>query len=190
MIPLLPFIAMMAAYGIVAFRETQVRRFCGCMIVSSSLVILYVLYLPFLHTTSMMNIKRAGEALNNLEDEFINVTVLPQETSEGSTFIAIPLLDLFTEKQIISRQSWPHTKPDHLSAHSPLLFTWTQNKPAYYELPEDQNPIPRPLVVISSGNVGDEAYRHLLDTIPSTGFSHFTRRSGVFRYRTMVSVYN
>ncbi|HER62968.1 MAG TPA: hypothetical protein ENO11_03225 [Desulfobacteraceae bacterium] len=190
MVPLLPFVALMSAYGLVALQEIQIRRFCGCMIVSSSFAILYVVYLPFLHTTSMMNIKMAGEALNDLGDKIVNVTVLPQENSEGSTFIAIPLLDLFTEKQIISRQRWPQAKPDHLSAHSPLLFTWTLDKPSYYKIHEDKAPSPRILAIISSGNISDEDYSHLPDTRWSTDVKHFTRHSGAFRYRTMVSVYN
>ena len=191
-IPLLPFISLMAAYGLVAIREPQLRRLAGCMIVSSSLVILFAVYLPFFHTTSMMNIKRAGEYLNNLDEEIVEVFVQPQEKSEGSTFIAIPILDMFTDKKIVSRQGWPHTKPEHLSPYSPLLFTWKQNKPSYYEVNKDQTQPPRSLVIISSGLTSNEDYSYLRGTPPLLDVKqkHFIRNSGVFRYRTFVSLYN
>jgi 4-amino-4-deoxy-L-arabinose transferase-like glycosyltransferase len=189
-IPLLPFVTLMAAYGLVAFRERQLRRLAGSMIVSSSLVILFSAYLPFFYTTSMMNIKRAGEFINTLDEKYIEVAVLPQEKSEGSTFAAIPLLDLFTEKKILSRQRWPHSKPDHLSPYSPLLFTWKQNKPSYYKLNKDQTQTPRSLVIISSGPATNDDYSHLRGTPLLPDSKHFTHHSGIFRFRTFVSVYH
>ena len=191
-IPLLPFISLMAAYGLVAIKEMQLRRFVGCMIVSSSLVILFVVYLPFFYTTSMMNIKDAGEYLNTLDEDIVEVFVQPQEKSEGSTFIAIPILDMFTDKKIVSHQRWPQRKPDHLSPYSPLLFTWKQNKPSYYKVNKDQTQPPRSLVIISSGLTKNEDYSYLRGTPPLLNVKqkHFTRNSGVFRYRTFVSLYN
>jgi hypothetical protein len=187
-LPLLPFITIMAAYGLAAFDEIRLRRLTGCLIVSSSLVILIVGYLPFFSTTSMMNIKKAGETLNNLAGTYAEVAVLPQEKSEGSTFMAIPLLDLFTEKQIISRQEWPRTKPEHLSSFSPLLFTWEQNKPAYYTM-DRAGQQPSPLVIISSKPAGTDDYSRFRHTA-SPEAVHFTGHSGIFRYRTFVTVYH
>lgn len=188
-IPLLPFISLMAAYGLVAVREIQLRRLIGCLIVSSSLVILFAVYLPFFQTTSMMNIKDAGEYLNTLDEKNIEVFVQPQEKSEGSTFIAIPLLDLFTDKEIVSRQTWPLTKPEHLSPYSPLLFTWKQKKPSYYSPDKEHAQSPRTLVIISATPSNQEIYEHLHETTFRPEVKHFTRQSGVFRYRTLISVY-
>jgi 4-amino-4-deoxy-L-arabinose transferase-like glycosyltransferase len=189
-IPLLPFITLMAAYGLVAIKEIQLRRFAGCVIVSSSLVILFAVYLPFFYTTSMMNIKRAGEYINNLGGELAEVHVQPQEKSEGSTFTAIPLLDMFTDKKIISRQRWPNTKPEHLSPYSPLLFTWKQNKPSYYGEDKDQTQSPHPLVIISANLSGNDRDDKFHTTAPLAKAKHFMHQSGIFRYRTFVSVYN
>jgi hypothetical protein len=117
-LPLLPFITIMAAYGLVAFDEIRLRRLAGCLIVSSSLVILFVGYLPFFSTTSMMNIKKAGETLNNLAGTSVEVAVLPQEKSEGSTFMAIPCLTCLLKNKSSPVRNGPARNPS-ISLHFP-----------------------------------------------------------------------
>lgn len=188
MVPLLPFIALMASYGLAAFKEKSIRIFIACIIVSSSLTMLYAVYLPFFMTTSMMNIKMAGEALDKLESESVQVTVLPQVHSEGSSFVTIPLLDFFTDKRIISNQKWPNMKPANIPDHSPLLFTWVLNKPAFYELHDEENSAGTQAVISSE----DTAHSTVQMDYASQEHKvyRFAKSSGAFRYQTFISVFN
>ena len=188
MIPLMPFIALMASYGLACFKEKMLKRYAGSLIVSSSLAILFFIYLPFFQTTSMMNIKKAGEALNQLETESVQVTVLPQRHSEGSTFIAIPLLDLFTKKLIVSPQKWPNNKPDYLSDHSPLLFTWLLKKPSYYERHDEKNKSSDTIAIIGSEDPASEDLVQMIKTSQVNNVTSFSQHSNVFRYRTFISI--
>ncbi|MHB8809658.1 MAG: ArnT family glycosyltransferase [Desulfobulbaceae bacterium] len=187
-IPLLPYITLAAAYGLAAFREIWLRRLAGCLIVSWSLVILYGCYLPFFATTSMMNLKRAGASLDKMGGSSVEVVVLLQEKSAGSTFAAIPLLDLFTEKKIISRQKWPGREPAQLSPHSPLLFTWQLDRPDFYQLPGEQVPLP-PLVIIGPGPADNDYYRYFRPAAVPPDPVIFSGHSGRFLFRTFVAIY-
>ncbi len=185
MLPLFPFLALMAAYGLAGFKDVRIKRYAASVIVSSSLVVLLAGYLPFFKTTSMMNIQAAGAFLNQLDVETVEVYALPQQKSEGSTVIAVPQLDLFTNKTIVSRQDWAAEKSKGISPLSSMLATWKLNKPAFYQAGSR----PSSLVIISGSPVQESAYIQLRGSTPPGNVKHFTRRSGVFRYTTYVSIY-
>ncbi len=185
MLPLFPFIALMAAYGLATIKDAQVKRYAASVTVTLSLVVLFAGYLQFFKTTSMMNIKSAGEFINGLTADAVEVYTLPQQKSEGSTVIAIPQLDLYTRKKIISLQDWSPWKAGHMLPLSPLLATWNMNKPSFY-LAENQF---LPLVVISGSRIENSAYEQIRGSSPPDGVKHFTLESGVFRYKTFVSVF-
>jgi hypothetical protein len=81
-------------------------------------------------------------------------------------------------------------KPQHLSPYSPLLFTWTQNKPSYYVQNKDKLPASPSRAIISANLSQNEESKYLPVTTPFPVVTNFARQSGVFRYRTIVSVYN
>lgn len=182
-IPFMPFIALMAAYGLAVFRENLVKRFAAMMTVTASLGIVFVGYLPFFYTTSMMNLKTAAEHMDSLAQDTFTVIAGPQDRSEGSTMLAVPILDLYTEKKLVLPQDWPG-QPADVPALSPLLFTWMTKKPAYYIQGEDY---PRLPVVILSAHDPDE---NLYATTSPLNEKRFTRETGIFRYRTLVAVYH
>ena len=92
-----------------------------------------------------MNIKMAGEYLNNLDVDTVEVFTFPQHKSGGNTIIAVPQLDLFTRKEIVSLQDWSSGKNKNTASLAPLLSTWKLKKPPFYQT--DNQPIP--LVIIS-----------------------------------------
>lgn len=185
MVPLFPFLALMAAYGLGGVKDLLVKRSIAAVIVSSSLVVLFAGYLPFFKTTSMVNIQRAGQFLNHLAVDTVAVYALPQGKSEGSTIIAIPQLDLFTSGKIVSRQHWAAGKSEGISPLSSMLATWQLKKPAFYQA----DTRPAPLVVLSGSPVDDSVYVRICNSSSPVRVKHFTRRSGVFRYTTFVSIY-
>lgn len=186
-LPLLPLLALMASFGLQAIKERQVRRFAGLAIISSSLVILLAGYLPFFKTTSMMNVMAAGRFLDTLPGEEVEVYVLPQKKSGGNTAMAIPQLDLFTSKRIISHQDWRQLAPDKPSSHAPLLFTWRISRPPFYA--PGYLPGIKSLVVISD-TVGEwQDHKELSHLTSRRRAGQFSRRSGLFRFVTMIDVY-
>jgi len=185
MLPLFPFLALMAAYGLAGFKDVRVKRYAATIIVVSSLVVLFAGYLPFFKTTSMMNIKMAGVFLNHLDADAVEVYTLPQQKSEGSTVMAVPQLDLFTGKKIVVRQDWAAQESKGISPLSSMLATWKLNKPFFYQA-ENR---PFPLVILSGSPIGNSEYVRLRGSAPPGRVKQFTRRSGVFRYTTYVSIY-
>ncbi|GAB4333706.1 MAG: hypothetical protein Kow0089_02510 [Desulfobulbaceae bacterium] len=189
LIPLLPFFALAAAYGLCGLREIMARRFIGVLAVSSALTLLHTAYLPFFSTTSMMNLALAGRLLDTLPSEAAEVVVLPQELSEGSSFAAIPLLDLHTDKCLVSSQAWPTSPPPHLSPLSPLLFTWKIPKPSFYsgspQRPAHEN---TSLVIIASSAEEMQNYMKQRGISPATPTKDFFLHSQFFRYKTLLTI--
>jgi hypothetical protein len=187
-IPMLPLFALMAAYGLNAFRDRGVRRFICLCIAASSVVIASCAYLPFLNSTSMANLQHAGRYLDSLECTSVEVFALPQKDSSGSTFAAIPILDYHTRKKVFSSQEWPLPPADGDLRISSLRFTWESRKPEYYSRTDAASGCA--LAVISSETVervpeaftggGQSAFEEL---------KRFDRASDIFKYQTFVTVF-
>ena len=187
-LPLFPLFALMAAYGLNAFRDQGVRRFICLCVVASSLAIAYRAYLPFLNATGMANLQHAGRYLDTLECNSVDVYALPQKDSSGSTFAAIPILDYYTGKQILSSQNWPSHPENGETRQSSLRFTWEARKPEAYARTDAARGCA--LAIISS---------EALDAVPEaftggslSGFDElqrFDRASEVFKYQTLVTIF-
>lgn len=182
-VPLLPLYCLLAAYGLQAMKGKEIRRFVALMIVAFSLIVVYGGYLPFFKRTSMMNITRAAAFIDALPGDMVEVYSLPQKKSGGNTALAIPQLDIFTKKMLTNRQNWQRQEGGNRQSHAPLLFSWNIVRPSFYEPAANKNN--NTLVVISdtNGSFGSEitGHRRLI--------KKFTDQSGVFRYKTLVYVY-
>jgi len=187
-IPLFPLFALMAAYGLNAFRDAGVRRFTCLCIAASSVTIASCAYLPFLNRTSMANLQHAGRYLDTLECNTIDVYALPQKDSSGSTFSSIPILDYHTGKRIVSPQEWPVHSPSSDTRQSSLRFTWETGKPDFYSRTGAAGGCA--LAVISS-----EAVERVPEAFTEGGrrafdeLKRFELTSGVFKYQTFVAVF-
>lgn len=187
-LPLFPLFALMAAYGLNAFRDPEVRRYICLCAVASSLVIAYCAYLPFLNSTSMANLQHAGRYLDSLECAAVEVYALPQTESSGSTFAAIPILDYHTDTRLLSLQKWPAHPENGDTRQSSLRFTWEAAKPELYSKTDaargcalaiiSSEAVERVPAVLATGNRG--AFELL---------QRFDRVSGVFKYQTFVTVF-
>ncbi|MEW6118126.1 MAG: glycosyltransferase family 39 protein [Nitrospirota bacterium] len=128
-----PMLGLMASYGLVVIRNEAVRRFITLSIVAASLVVALFGYLPYLRHLSTMNLKNAGAYLNTLEDKDIEVfTLLPHDPVLNPA-VNVPLLDLFTKKNIHYHDHADYSLPADDLATSALRFTWEYRNPAYYE---------------------------------------------------------
>ncbi len=186
-LPLFPLFTLISAYGLSAVSDKWIKRFtCSC-IVSSSLVILFGAYLPFLKTTSMMNLRHAGNYLNTLDSEIVEVYALPQMNSSGNTAIAMPLLDLFTHKQLISAREWSTAMDRQVFKNASLRFTWEMRRPEFYRRAKGDKVIPG---VVIACNDDHEAPLNAIQDAPERSVTEkFTRQTKFFRYKTLVSIH-
>ncbi len=184
LLPLFPFFALTAAYGLQTVRDPMVRRFVSCCIVSTSLVITLGAYLPFLKSTSMMNLARAGAYLDTLGVGAVEVSLLPQEASSGATAPAMPILDLFTERTLFTREAWPVAAAG--LPYVPLRFTWEMRQPAFYTPPASSDRAP--LVIIASGKEDLAEVSERDTAAPDRQEIRFDRYSNHFRFRTLARI--
>lgn len=122
----MPMLALAAAYGLRAIREIPTRQFVASCAAVSALVVAFAGYLPFLRETSAVNLKRAGELLDAMSGDAVEVIVLPPTRSGVNPAVAVPLLDLFTHKRVIYRRDLSPVSSPQRSAQaiSPVRFTW------------------------------------------------------------------
>ncbi len=182
MIPLFPLFVLMASYGLNRIRDSGSRRFIALCIAASSLVIACGAYLPYLNSTSLTNLKKAGEYLDAVNSPSAEVYVLPQRSSSGSTIPAIALLDYYSDKKIVSPQDWQLLPGYENARQSSLRFTWEMKKPAFYSASAAESA--RAIVVIADQRL-DKA------GAPS-GFrvlKIFDAAVEDFKYQTIVTVY-
>lgn len=185
----LPMLALMAAYGISEIKNIKISRFVASSTVVSALVIAIFAYLPFLQKISIINIERAGEYLDSIDADRIEVVVLPQVRSSINPAVSVPLLDLYTKKDLVYRYDEKQQKTPESIRNSPLRFTWQYKNPEYFKIDAGFSGERIPIAIILS------SYDQVLpDQIKKkiTGYRlarELATSDRVFRYRTIVRVY-
>lgn len=183
--PLFPLFTLMASYGINEIKDRNLKRFISFCIAGSSIVIALWVYLPFLNKTGMGNLKEAGQYLNSLNCEIVEVYALPQKTSTGNTFAVIPILDYFTDKKIASPQEW--SSPSAENNKSPLRFTWEMRKPDFYSDYKKQADCP--LLIISSEPIDRPLQGIADDSQHMEEVKRFYLTNKIFRYQTFITLF-
>ncbi len=189
-LPVFPMVALMAAYGLRNIEGRTLRKFSASAVACTSIVIAVFAYRPFAHTISAENLKQAGEYLNSLETKSVEVVTVPLKDRVVNPSVAVPLLDLYTHKEIVYRYHPEWYPPPEGVATYALRFTWEFNNPEYYRERRAQEG--RVLVAIR-GEAGSflnapEGIRKQLE-----GFrllKKFAAASDPFQYKTIVEVYS
>jgi hypothetical protein len=180
---------LMASYGLMQIRNSEIRRFIVFCIIISSLVLAYFAYLPFLQTLSTVNLKNSGKFLNSLDVANIEVFTLPQEKSIINPAISVPLLDLFTNKRVTYGMDIDPTGVWEKVKNSALRFTWEYKNPPYYmNDTKDLGKVTAVVVISSDPNqfIPEPIEQRIKKYNSSKEFKTF---SNLFRYRTIVTVY-
>jgi len=187
-IPLFPMVTLMASYGLQQIGDRDLKRFIALCIIMSSIAVGLFAYLPFTQKMSAANLKKAGEFLNTLDENAVEVfTVLPKEPVVNPA-VEVPLLDLYTRKRIIYHGEFS-APPGRDIIASPLRFTWEYKNPPYYAL-EDRPRDEEKAVVILSGEGGGDLPSTLVQRLKDYHLvSTFNADEGVFQHKTFVSVY-
>jgi len=180
---------LIASYGLMQIRNSEIRRFIVFCIILSSLVLAYFAYLPFLQTISTVNLKNSGKFLNSLDVANIEVFTLAQEKSVINPAISVPLLDLFTNKRVIYGMDIDPTGVWEKVQKSALRFTWEYKNPPYYM--NDTKDLGKvTAVVVISSDPNQLIPGHIEQRIKKYNSSkEFKTFSNLFRYRTVVTVY-
>jgi hypothetical protein len=181
-------LALMASYGLQKIREIETKRFIVSCIVASSLVVALFAYRPFLQSMSLANLKEAGDFLDSVSAERVDVFTTYSPGSIVNPAVAVPLLDLFTDKDIVYHHDADFKLPFEKIEKSPLRFTWEYENPQYYSPGGMGNDKSHALVVISNGPLKDmpEGVQEFIGYRPVEVFNASTR---IFRYSPEVAVY-
>ncbi len=192
-LPLLPMLALTASYGLMEIRSRRLRRYVVFAVIGSSLVLALAVYRPFLGRYSTMNLKDAGAYLDSLDAGQVEVYTLPQKRSLVNPAVAVPILDLFTDKEITYdyevNKGFRAPIPAKVLSTSSLRFTWLYKNPGYYMRGPERGSGAGVVVVISQR--ADQPLPPLVSR-RLKGYRVarvFGKHTGVFRYRTIVTVY-
>lgn len=187
LVPVFPMLALMGAFGLKQVRERATRSLIVACAAASSVVVALFGFLPFLEGTSAANLAAAGQFLDALEAKRIEVYTVASRGSEVNPAVAVPLLDLFTAKEL-SLAGAASAEPPKGAETSALRFTWEYRRPDYYE--PTHGDAPRAIVVISEAAGGPPLPEHLAAELEGYHLARsFSRWEGIFRYRTMLDVY-
>ncbi|MBI5213116.1 MAG: glycosyltransferase family 39 protein [Nitrospirae bacterium] len=182
-----PMFALTASYGLYRIKDKEIRNFIVSCIITSSLVISIFAYLPFLKSMNTVNLKHAGEFIDSLGVDNIEVFVLQQKESEINSAVSVPMLDIFTGKGILYHHDPAYFHPPEDMAVSPLRFTWEYKNPGYYETDGGKS---GDAVAVISGDGFSALPFHIAERIKGYGnFKTFKTLEGIFQYRTIVTVY-
>ncbi|MEC4686237.1 MAG: glycosyltransferase family 39 protein [Nitrospirota bacterium] len=192
-IPLLPMLTLMASYGLRNIRAKEVRKFIVFCVIGSSLVLAISVYLPFLQKYSTVNLREAGRYLDSLEIGDAEVFTLPQKRSFVNPAVAVPILDLFTDRKLLYNyevnKRFGRPIPAERVKKSSLRFTWLYRNPVYYRSGL-KKPGQAGAVVVISQRVGQPLPGYVRKRVRGYHLSRvFSTATGVFRYRTIVKVY-
>ena len=188
LLPLVPFFSLAAAFGLQMIPDVRVRRYIVYCTIMWSLVIGSWIYRPFLAGTSMSNLQQAGKFLDTLDSPAVEVYCLSQVKSVGNTSVAVPILDLYTGKDIFQSQSWNSDKGFLKAKDTSLRFTWELTRPDYYRQLR-YNDMKLPLVILSS-EPGVRIPPELNGKYPAPRVAReFVKTSGIFRYQIYVTVF-
>jgi 4-amino-4-deoxy-L-arabinose transferase-like glycosyltransferase len=186
---LFPMIALMASYGLQKIRTIEVRKFVVYCSIASSIVIALFAFLPFLLSMSTVNLRNAGEYLHSVRGHTVEVVTLPAENTMVNLAVTVPILDLFTEKEIYYEYDESLLPPLQKIRESSLRFTWTYKNPLYYGSGYKDSKQWGALAVISNGPI-TALPEGIKQKVKGYRMGEvFRKSSGFFRYTPFVTVY-
>ena len=184
-----PVFALMASYGLQEIKNKEIRKFIVSCAVMSSLAIAIFTYLPFLQKTSYVNLKNAGMFLNAIDAENIEVLTISSIDDVVNQAVSVPILDLFTEKNISYHYDERLLPMPEKFRESSFRFTWEYKNPAYYTVNNSDSEKAGALVVIS-GSPEPPFTAYIEERAKKYhNFRMFKVSEGIFQHRTSVTVY-
>ena len=103
--------------------------------------------------------------------------------------VAVPLLDIFTDKDILYRHDTKYSLPFEKIEKSPLRFTWEYKNPEYY-MKEKKGLLKYPAIVVISNRGEKILPERIKDNV--RGYERiktFETTTDLFRYSPVVTIY-
>lgn len=132
-LPAFPMLCLIAASGLTSAFNERLRRSISWSIAASSIVVGFFVFLPFLKGISPFNLKAAGEFLNTLPLAAVEVAAVTPDSAEVNQAVSVPLLDLYTDRQIYFDYRPELLKYPKELKTSKLRFTWEYRNPPFYQ---------------------------------------------------------
>jgi hypothetical protein len=170
-LPAFPMLTLMAARGILGLRNRELRKVIAASVVVTSLATCFFLYRPFLEQWSAVNLEEAGQFLDTLDVDTVEVIAVPQQTYPVNPAVAVPLLDLSTHKRLFYQYVPGASTPDEDYRTSRFRDSWEYQNPPYYESGDNQSAGKKAIAVILA-DVKEKIPPEFTDTI---GKLHHTK---------------
>ncbi len=184
-----PMLALMASYGLQVVKNKELRRFVALCIVVSSLVLAIFVYLPFLQKMSPVNLKNAGRFLDSVDATNIEVLTPPSTNSIVNPAVSVPILDIFTEKNIYYYHDASFSLPFERIRESSLRFTWKYKNPEYYSV-NGKGAVGNTAIVVISSELRQTMPDYITQRTKGFHMSKIFKDSvGVFKYVTIIKIY-
>ena len=184
-----PMLALMASYGMQSIRIMQARKFLVYSIVVSSLVVSSLVFFPFLSKMGPVNLKDGGRFLDSLGAGSVEVYIIPPDDFNINPAVSVPVLDIFTSRDLLFNYNLSFSPPFQRIKESPLRFTWEFQNPEYYTTDRKLFKKHRALVLLSNGHVSQlpEDIEKKLEGYKKT--RTFKSTTSIFRYSPVVMIY-
>jgi hypothetical protein len=180
-------LALMAGYGLQTIRAAPVRKLVVTCAVAASLVVALYGQLPFLRRTSAVNLKEAGAYLDAIDERTVEVFTPRRTDVEVNPAVSVPILDLFTRKQVVYSYEEPAPSSLQSAQRSPLRFTWEYRNPRYYA---DAGAAGSGAVVVISDDTEEPLPAGVEHRVSGLRLARvFSVHEGLFEHRTLVRVY-
>ena len=188
MLVILPMLALMAAYGLQLLRRVEYRKFITASVAVTAILIVTVGYLPFFKQMSANNIRQAGAYLDSITAGPTEVYVLPQARSSVNPAVAVPMLDLFTRQPLVFHAGTGTAHATQGDARLPWRWTWEVTSTGY--LPAVGSTARTSTIVVIHSEADQSLPEYLARRMEGYQLQNeFLGASGVFRFRTLVSIY-
>lgn len=189
-LPVFPMLALLASYGLQDIQNKRLVKHLVFSVVATSLAIALFAYLPFLKTLGVANLQATGKYLDGIAAEKVEVVTIARDTPVLNPAISVPVLDIYTEKQLVFRGRVASAQELEEAGKSPLRFTWDYPMPAYYLFEDGRGVQPGGLVIVADGPdfpQGPDLQKKI------AGFSQsktFHQTSDIFQHQTYVTIYH
>lgn len=184
-----PMLALMAGYALSRVNRVDVRRYLVLSVLVTACTVSVFGHASFLKENSAANLQHAANYLDKLDYTSAEVILLGQGQSSVNPLMSLPLLDLYTHKEVklSGLNRLENNALTNVQKRSTLRFTWEYELPGYYNLTTDNEQEVVVIVLSDKSQALPVAVKERL-----SGYyrdRRFEQDEGIFRYKTIVDIY-
>jgi len=184
-----PMLSLMAAYSLAHIKNKEATKFLALSIAGFSIVLAFFAYIPMTEKISLVNLKDAAGYIDSLKGNSIGVfTVQKTGKSEANIAVTVPILDIYTLKNIRYEYVGTALLDKQEAEVSALRFTWEYTNPDYYSGINMEKP---DVIALISDDRTLKLPANMEEKIKDYRVvRQFATSDEVFRFQSFVSVYS